>query len=187
MRGHAERHDADYYKKVRGLHDIRDPFEKAARTIYLNKTCFNGLYRVNKAGNFNVPMGNYKNPPICDEENLRAVAEALKGVSVEVGSYERIAPGQGDLVYCDPPYDDTFTGYTSKGFDEEAQRHLRDCAEKWRKAGAHVILSNSDTPRIRSLFSHKAWKVVEVENARNINCKGDGRGNTLELLICSHE
>lgn len=183
---HAARHGTAHYLSVRQEgHDWQDPVKLAARFIYLNRTCYNGLYRVNKAGRFNVPMGSYKNPNICDEDNLLAVAEVLKDTTLHAQSFERITPKNGDLVYCDPPYDEAFAKYTDEGFDADAQTALRNTCLKWVEKGAHVIISNSDTPFIRSLYgAHDVFQLFEVEAPRNINCNGNGRGKTAELLIC---
>jgi len=181
LKDHATRHDKKHYLAVRAQHDMDDPVAVAARFIYLNKTCYNGLWRVNRKGRFNVPMGSYKNPTVCDEDNLLAASEVLAKAVVQLRSFERIKPQEGDLVYCDPPYDDTFTGYTDNGFGAKDQERLRDSAKIWKAAGAHVILSNSDTPRIRTLY--KGFALHEVKARRNVNCKADGRGPTSELLI----
>ena len=149
--------------------------------IYLNKTCFNGLYRVNKSGKFNVPMGMYKNPNICDTDNLLAVSEVLKKAEMSAQSFERIQPTIGDLVYCDPPYDKTFTQYTNDGFTRYDQMELRKACDGWREVGAHVIISSSDTEFIRETWH--GYHFVEVEGTRNISCKGSGRGKVTELLI----
>lgn len=182
LQDHAARHGKRHYKKVRDKqHDEQDPFLLAARFIYLNKTCFNGLYRVNKSGRFNVPMGQYKNPTICDTDNLRNVSEVLQGVILKAAPFSEISPQRGDLVYCDPPYDGTFTAYTGGGFTDDDQKELRDACVGWRDAGASVIISNSNTPLIRSLFSD--WTLNEVQAGRNISCKGEDRGKETELLI----
>lgn len=186
LKEHAENHGKRYYKKIRDKqHDEQDPVLLAARFIYLNRTCYNGLYRVNKSGRFNVPMGSYKNPTICDEENLRAVSEVLQGVSLKAQSFDQIEPESGDLVYCDPPYDGTFSSYTGNGFTDDDQKALRDACVRWENSGAHVIVSNSDTPLIRSLF--EGWKFHSIQAQRNINCKGNERGKESELLVTAEE
>ena len=153
----------------------------AARFIYLNKTCYNGLYRVNKSGRFNVPIGSYSNPAICDADNLLAASDVLKKAIIGSHPFGGINPSVGDVVYCDPPYDNTFTGYTDHGFNESDQKELRDACVRWRDAGVHVIVSNSDTELIRSLY--RDFRLVEVKAARNINCKANGRDKVPELLI----
>ena len=168
-------------------HDWKEPIKLAARFIYLNKTCFNGLYRVNKSGRFNVPIGSNKNPVICDEDNLLAVAERLKDVTLQTRLFDQIKPKEGDLVYCDPPYDGTFTKYTSNGFDTDSQIALRNACLKWINTGVHVIVSNSDTPLIRNLYERGEFQFVEVQTPRTINSDGKGRGKITELLIHSME
>lgn len=182
LKEHDASHGKRHYKRVRDKqHDEQDPVLLAARFIYLNRTCYNGLYRVNKSGRFNVPMGNYKKPLICDEDNLKAVSEVLQGVTLRGQPFGEIDPQNGDLVYCDPPYDGTFTDYTGAGFDDADQRELRDACAEWRDAGASVIVSNSDTPLIRSLYD--GWTLHPIKAQRNINCKAGERGKETELLI----
>ena len=180
---HAEMHSPDHYSAVREQHDQEDRVAIAARFIYLNKTAYNGLFRVNRAGRFNVPIGRYENPTICDADNLRAVSVALQRATLLTRSFDEsgITPREDDVVYCDPPYDGTFTGYTGSGFGEEEQTALRDQATVWAEAGAHVILSNNDTPFIRTLY--KSWRIVEVQAPRHINSNGAGRNKVGELLI----
>lgn len=179
---HAERHSSAHYRQVRDDgHDEQDPVLLAARFIYLNKTCFNGLYRVNKKGRFNVPFGSHINPTICDSKNLRAASEVLAKADPKIGSFENIRPRAGDLVYCDPPYDGAFAGYTGAGFNAHDHRALRDACLSWRAAGAHVIISNGATDLVRSLYTD--FTIYEVAARRNINSDGNGRGEVAELLI----
>ena len=186
-----KKHGEEFY------YDVRDNPEKyvkdmnikekniffSGRFIYLNKTCFNGLHRVNKSGNFNVPMGNYKNPNICDAENIRAVSRILRrpNVSIRSRSFEKINPDPGDLVYCDPPYHETFSSYTDGGFGADEQERLRDKCLEWRRDRAYVAVSNSDTKHVRELYD--GFNIIELEAARHINCDGGGRGKVQELLI----
>lgn len=163
---------------------------QAARFIYLNRTCFNGLYRVNKAGQFNVPFGRYTNPTICDEENLLAVASIIsRKARMRTGDFETIVERAkpGDAVYFDCPYwpvseSANFTGYTKDGFTSEDQARLRDCALRLKKRGAHVLLSNADVPPVRALYA-KSFKIERVEAPRRINSKATKRGMVGELLI----
>lgn len=163
---------------------------RAARMIYLNRTCFNGLYRVNRKGEFNVPFGRYTNPTICDEENLRAVSGVLKksGVVVAACDFELAVKEarKGDTVYFDPPYvplsaTSNFTSFTQDGFGTDAQVRLRDCFATLDKRGVHVLLSNSDAPLVRELY--RGFKIRKVEAPRRVNSKGGKRGNVTELLI----
>lgn len=180
---HAQHHARAYYLKIREEgHAYQDPVRIAARFIYLNRTCYNGLYRVNSQDRFNVPIGRYTNPTICDADNLLAVAEVLKKARLRVQSFEQIQPTINDLVYCDPPYDATFSGYTGQGFTESDQRALRDACQRWQDAGAHILLSNSDTDLIRKLY--QGFRIVPIEAPRRINCRGGKREKVVELLIC---
>ncbi len=181
LRCHQDIHSVAHYASVRNQHELSDPVLKAARFIYLNKTCFNGLYRVNSSGRFNVPMGSYKNPLICDEENLRAVAATLNKACIQTADFGQIKPQRGDVIYCDPPYDGTFTSYTGSGFDFKEQERLRVCCQEWKRTGAHVLVSNSDTDAIRGLYTN--CELIEVTAKRSINSNGTGRGKERELLV----
>ncbi len=169
--------------------------EKAALMIFLNKTCFNGLFRVNKKGLFNVPMGAYKNPLICDENNLRAVSEKLHNVEIVCGDYRESADfiDGKTFVYFDPPYrpiTDTagFTAYTENLFNDGAQIELARFVERMHKKGAKVVVSNSDPKNSNEdddFFDniYSAYRIKRVEAARMINCKSEARGKIKELLI----
>ncbi len=185
LKAHRCRHSPRHYKVIRGKDGIEDPIERAARFIYLNKTCFNGLYRVNRSGRFNVPIGRYKNPAIVDADNLRAVSATLKEADLQRQLFDAIAPREGDLVYCDPPYDETYDQYTAHRFNSEAQQHLAKCADGWRKAGAAVIISNSDTPFIRKLYKSVHWTIHTAKAAGTINCRAEDRGDRNETIITS--
>jgi DNA adenine methylase len=185
------RRDPDkHFHEVRARRDVDrwDPPDVAAWFIYLNRTCYNGLYRVNGKGHFNAPLGDYDNPTICDEENLRACSSALQGVEIEVADFQdSIARARaGDLVYCDPPYvplsaTSSFTSYTRDGFDDEDQRELQQVSAACRDRDAHVILSNSSAPAVRELYAN--WEIHEVSARRNVSCKGNGRGAIKELIM----
>jgi DNA adenine methylase len=169
--------------------------EKAALMIFLNKTCFNGLYRVNKKGLFNVPMGAYKNPLICDEENLRAVSEVLQNVNIVCGDYRNSASFIDDntFVYFDPPYrpiTDTasFTAYTENVFNDAEQIELAKFVDDMHRKGAKVVISNSDpkNTNINDDFFENIYsshKIKRVEATRMINCNSEARGKIKELLI----
>lgn len=183
---HQNKHSAEYYKKVRDDSKSTDPVKVAARFIYLNKTCFNGLYRVNSGGKFNVPMGRYANPTICDAENLRKASKVLQGASLDFGNFSNITGvSNKDFIYCDPPYHQTFTDYIAGGFNDDKQKELKKFADICKGRGAYIMLSNSDTPFIRELY--KDYYIYEVSAPRSINCKVEGRNNTVELLITSYE
>jgi DNA adenine methylase len=185
--------DAAYYYEVRAWdrrsdYALRNEVERAARTLFLNRTCYNGLYRVNRRGQFNVPFGRYRNPTICNADNLRAVHTALQGVLLLAGDFAQClkVAGPGDLVYLDPPYhplSDTarFTSYTSTDFGVADQRRLADLFRELDQRGCHVILSNSATGLVRELYQD--YTQVEVQALRAINCKGGERGAVPELLV----
>lgn len=163
----------------------------AAWMIFLNKTCFNGMYRVNRSGKFNVPYGKYKNPKICDEENLLACSEALVKNVDEIRGWDFedvVADAKaGDFCYFDPPYaplsaTSDFTSYTADGFTHADQIRLRDCALALKRRGVHVLLSNSSAPSILELYS-EGFTIERVLARRNVNSNGAGRGAIEELLI----
>jgi len=188
---HARRHSKDYYYRIRGQHALQDPIKIAARFIYLNKTCYNGLYRVNGSGHFNVPMGRYAAPSVYDLDNIIACHRALQVVQIEYRDFETIAPQAGDFVYCDPPYHPvgetaSFTKYTKADFSEEDQTRLRDFALRLHGQGIHVMVSNSDTPLIRRLYDHPVFKVAIVQAPRFVNCKPTKRGPINELVITTY-
>lgn len=186
---HSDEHgDKDYYYRVRGFTNMNDDdVEIAARFIYLNKTCYNGLYRVNKKGQFNVARGSYTNPIICDADGIRKASKALNKATIKSNDFSCAEPGENDFVYCDPPYDGTYTGYTPGGFNINDQRRLRDIAIKWHKLGAKVMLSNADTKLIRDLYNEDPFIIHNVTALRSINSNGKGRGNKPELLITTYE
>ncbi|CAN5908173.1 DNA adenine methylase [soil metagenome] len=165
------------------------PAARAARFIYLNKTCFNGLHRVNRKGEFNVPFGAYKNPQICDEPNLRACSAALQGVTILLSPFEAVmtCAEPGDFVYFDPPYlpisaTSSFTGYTADGFSARDHLVLRDVARELKARGVHVVISNSAPAGIVQLYAD-GFEIARVGASRSINAKGDRRGKVEELII----
>lgn len=185
-------HSEQYYYQVRSL-TYDDAIKKAARFIYLNKTCFNGLYRQNKAGQFNVPVGKYANPNICDADTLRAASQVLNQASPLLfhGSYLDLmsAPEPGDFVYFDPPYvpvSDTsnFTGYHAIKFDLHSQETLAQMFKKLVRNGVKCLLSNSDTPMVRELYQE--FKIVEIQRKGNISSKGTKRGAVSEVLVVGY-
>jgi len=166
--------------------------ERAARFIYLNRTGFNGLYRVNQRGKFNVPFGHYKNPTICDVDRLRAASVALncRGVKILEATFEEALAGarSGDVVYCDPPHwpaskTACFTAFSAGGFGPDDQRKLRDVAIELSRRRVHVVLSNADVPKVRELYSDPRFTIEEVQARRNINSDGAKRGPVGELII----
>ena len=182
LKEHAKNHSLEYYKKIRGLfQQYPDKVNLAAAFIYLNKTCFSGIYRVNSSGKFNVPMNLRKTRYICQEEKLRNASRALRAVTLSAGSFEEAKPDFNDLVYCDPPYDGTFTAYTSAGFGEDKQKALKRRADIWRESGVHVIVSNSDTAFIRGLWHD--WCIESVSTLSTINRIHGARTNAKEVLM----
>ena len=179
--------------KVNGNEDIN--IEKAALMIFLNKTCFNGLFRVNKKGMFNVPMGSYKNPMICDEKNLRAVSKKLQRVDVVCGDYRNSSEfiDENTFVYFDPPYRPitntaNFTAYTENLFNDEKQIELAKFVDDMHKKDAKIVISNSDPKNSNTeddFFDniYAAYKIRRVEATRMINCNSEARGKIKELLI----
>src|SRR5882672_4155394 len=190
-----------HFYKLRSLDRSRDfdtlrPLERASRVIFLNKTCYNGLFRVNSQGQFNVPFGNYSNPTIVDEQVIRAVSKYLNEANVEISNddFEDAlnGAGRGDFVYLDPPYDplsdsSSFTGYSLNSFGRAEQQRLRAVCDKLAKRGCKVLLSNSATDFIRDLYGDTIrYTIVEVDASRNINSVATGRGRIKELLIFSN-
>lgn len=179
---HASRHSPEYYTRARErLFKEKDSTKLAALFIYLNKTCFNGLYRVNRSGQFNVPIGDYKNPPILDEPNLRACSAALQGVEIEQKPFTQIVPLKGDFYYLDPPYHETYEGYSAHGFGDAEHTALAAFCKKINEKGGYFMLSNSDTPFVRKLYA--GYTVEHVSAARSVSCKANTRGRENELLI----
>lgn len=187
------RNEKNYFLRVRKLQPWQlDQIQRAARLIFLNKTCFNGLYRVNQRGEFNVPFGRYENPRICDETGLRAASKALQDADVLCRDFRfllyRAQPG--DFVYFDPPYNPvsstaSFTSYSEAPFGDREQRGLREVFRALDARGCHLMLSNSDTKYIRDLYRH--FHVESVLASRAINCRGDKRGKISELIIRNYK
>ncbi|HWO18633.1 MAG TPA: DNA adenine methylase [Kofleriaceae bacterium] len=189
---HRKVHDERHYYETRARWNDHDatwsPVERAATFVYLNKTCFNGLWRVNRAGDFNVPIGRYTDPPICVPETLRAAQAALSRAHLRCGDYrDAIADAaRGDFVYFDPPYDPvtptaSFTSYTAGAFGPDDQRALADTARALVARGCRVMLSNSDTPFVRSLY--RGFKIDRVKCARAINSNAARRGEVDEVIV----
>ena len=185
-------HERYYAIRAQDAADLT-PAEAAARFIYLNKTCYNGLYRVNRRGQFNVPFGRYTRPPrLYDGANLLAVSAALRRATLLCADYHDalVDARAGDFVYLDPPYHPisrtaSFTSYTALAFGEGDQRALAQEVRRLTSVGAYVLLSNSDTPLIRELYAGYAMTPVTV--GRAINSKGDRRTGARELLVDNYE
>ncbi len=187
--------DRDYYYDVRSWDrrpdwTQRGAVERAARMIFLNKTCFNGLHRVNRKGQFNVPFGRYEQPTVCDVSNLRAASEALQGVELLVDDFTGVLQraAVGDLVYFDPPYvprtaTSSFTAYTRDTFDVQQHRQLAEVFMQLTQRGCTVLLSNSATPLVQELYA--GFSMAEVPARRVINSAGSKRGAVPELIVRS--
>ena len=190
------RHNKEYFLNLR----IKNPkklsdLNIASRFIYLNRTCFNGLYRVNKNGEFNVPFGSYKKPLVCDEENLRKIHKVLQRIDIFCDDYKKVLnmAKKGDFIYLDPPYypingTSNFTSYTSNDFLEKEQEELKDVFVQLHKKGCFVMLSNSDTPFINKLYSKlgRKIKVHKIKANRMINSNSKKRGKINEVLVINY-
>jgi DNA adenine methylase len=194
LKEYQQKNTRDYYYEKRNLDrdpsfDLLTETEKAARLIFLNKTCYNGLYRVNSRGLFNVPYGRYKNPLICEEPLLRQISLYLntKDISITNDDFEKsvLAADCYSFVYFDPPYHSprgiNFTGYQSEGFTEQEQERLRNVFDTITKKKTKCLLSNSDTEFVRGLY--KDYEIIPVQAKRAINSNSSGRGFVGEVLI----
>lgn len=184
-------YDREFYYELRkrswhgeGVH----PLERASRFLYFNKTCFNGLYRVNSKGQFNVPFGKYENPTIIDKENIWACSQALEQAQIGAKDFREALkePLRGDFVYLDPPYvpiskTSNYTGFTREGFSMQDQTDLRDICRRLDVWGIKFLLSNSFTSEVGLLYQE--FDVNVLEAPRRINSKGSSRGNVPEMLI----
>ncbi len=194
------KNESDYFYKIRELDRDREKYAqlnnigRASRIIYLNKTCYNGLFRVNRQGEFNTPFGRYKNPNIVNEATLRAVNNYFNRakVTLKCGDFEEAVKGirKGSFVYFDPPYDPVsdsanFTGYDKGGFDKDEQIRLKKLCDKLNNRGVKFLLSNSSTEFILDLY--KDYNITIVKAKRSINSKGDGRGDVNEVLVKNYE
>ncbi|WP_297302143.1 DNA adenine methylase [uncultured Bifidobacterium sp.] len=191
---HAAKNSSEYFYKIRSQdrkpeYAQRSAPERAARIIYLNKTCYNGLYRVNSAGQFNTPYGRYAHPNIVNKELIEAMSEYLQGQITILNSDYQTALATADehsFVYLDPPYmpissSASFTGYTEGGFGYEEQRRLKKTCDDLKKQKVHFLESNSDCDDIRKLYSE--YDITIVEAKRSVNSKANKRGAIKEVLI----
>ena len=196
---HEQNNSEEYFYDIRAL-DRTEEFEqmsdieKAARILYLNKTCYNGLYRVNSAGQFNSPYGKYKNPKIVNSTTLKAMSNYLNKNKIDIrqGDYKETLKGlrKGAFVYLDPPYmpissSSSFTGYTENGFGYKQQVELKEECDKLKKKGISFLQSNSDCPEIRDLY--KDYRIITVQARRSINSNAQKRGEINEVLIYNYE
>jgi DNA adenine methylase len=189
---HDYRYDKDRYYEIRAWNPQElSPMARVARTIYLNKTGFNGLYRVNSKGLFNVPFGRHTNPTVCDERNLRACSELLAGAALSCRPFERVLEEAepGDFVYFDPPYiplspTANFTAYARGGFDMDAQERLAQVFDELKKRGVFVMLSNADVPWIHERYAGHTIRLVSA--LRAVSRDGAGRGAINEVVVTSY-
>ncbi|MEN9235610.1 MAG: DNA adenine methylase [Gloeomargarita sp. GMQP_bins_120] len=185
-------HCAETYYRVRSLDpEALTPVQRAARLIYLNKTCYNGLYRVNRQGRFNVPMGRYRNPRIFDADRLRQNSHALRNISITCRDFRTVLDWAqpGDFIYLDPPYvplspTANFTSYAAAGFGEAEQRELAALFRELHRRGCYVMLSNSWCAFTLALYGD--FPCIELKAARAINSKAEDRGQVSELLVCNY-
>jgi DNA adenine methylase len=181
---HFQKHTVDYYYKIRET-VMENHYEIAARFIYLNKTCYNGLYRVNRNGKFNVPVGNYKTRPrLYERQNLLNMQKFLKETDIAVGNFTTITPTKGDFVYFDPPYHETFTSYTSSGFNESKQKELYNFCTELNKEKVKFMVSNSDTDFIKNIWGN--FHIRKIIAPRYINSQADNRKNGKEVIITNY-
>jgi len=190
-------YDKDFYYSIReldrkeGFPDFLSDIQRAARTLYLNKTCFNGLYRVNKKGQFNTPFGKYSNPTICKENDLKDVSSYFNDndISIMSGDFAQCVKDaqEGDFVYLDPPYvplskTSSFTSYTKEGFEDCDQKRIKSIIDDLSNNGAYVLMSNSSSSDVFDLYSSD-YSVETVKVARKVNSKAHKRNKVDEFLI----
>jgi DNA adenine methylase len=193
LREHRDKdNNREYFNEQRHrFNTMKGGLEKAAIFIYLNKTCFNGLYRVNSEGKFNVPFGKYKKPAILQEDKLRKASELLQGTELAVANFTEALnqAKKEDFIYLDPPYfpltkTASFTSYQKGDFLEKEQKQLAQSFRELDKKGCFLMLSNSDTPFIRQLYEE--FNIVTVKARRAINCIGTKRGKINEIVITNY-
>lgn len=196
------RNEANYFYEVRawdrdlGFYSGLSNVERASRVHYLNKTCYNGLFRVNQAGQFNAPFGRYKNPNIINEVTLRAVSKYFNEANIifKNTDFEDAVKGirKGAFVYFDPPYDPVsdsanFTGYSMGGFDREEQKRLKKLCDRLNKRGIKFMLSNAATDFILDLYNEEDYRIEIIQAKRVINSNGGARGEVDEVLVRNYE
>jgi DNA adenine methylase len=185
-------YDRDQYYEMRAQNPAKlAPYERAARMIYLNRTCFNGLYRVNRKGEFNVPFGRFTNPTICDSDNLRAASVAFKDAQLSCQPFSSVLDSakKNDFIYFDPPYvplskTANFVSYASNGFSLSDQEELAEVFCKLNELGVKVMQSNSDTDWVNTHY--RKFKRLPVQARRNVNSRADRRGSIQELIIINY-
>lgn len=196
---HQKQHNKEYYYAIRNFDRDENKFaelskvEKAARTIYLNKTCYNGLFRVSSKGYFNTPIGRYVNPKIADKENITSISRYFNENKIKIlcGDFKTAleTAKQGDFVYLDPPYQpmsksSSFTEYTDVGFSFDDQVRLKKECDKLTRKGVKFLLSNSDSPIMHDLYNEYKKDIIPVK--RFINCNCEKRTSITEILISNY-
>ena len=186
LKFYEKNHSKEFFQRARErLCSENDTTKIATLIIYLNKTCFNGLYRVNKDGKFNVPIGSYTDPALFDEQILRNDSKVLQGVTLKRHPFFQAPVAQNDFYYLDPPYHKTYDGYSGSGFGDDEHKRLAEFCRELDKAKAFFMLSNSDTPLVRSLYS--TFHIDQVAASRSVSCKGYQRGKENELVIRNYQ
>jgi len=197
LKKHQKKHSKDYFYMIRRLDRETKKYSKlsdvqrAARVIYLNKTCYNGLYRVNSSGYYNVPIGRSSQAPdIVMEDKINQLSEFLnrEGIHITCGDFENAVANacEGDVIYFDPPYDyeeDGFKAYVKIGFNHDDLIRLRNLCDELVNKGCKVIISNNDTSFVRECFNKEYYQIREVETKRYINCDGKNRVKAKEVII----
>jgi DNA adenine methylase len=196
------KNEAEYYYSVRDLDRKEDNYsklssvERASRIIYLNKTCYNGLFRVNSQGHFNVPFGRYKNPDLINQAVIKAVHDYLKNNEIVIlnGDFEKAldSANKSDFIYFDPPYDpvsdtSSFTGYDVNGFNKDEQERLKKVIDSLHDRGCRFLLSNAYTDYIVKLYDHKDYRQIKISAIRAINSNADKRGKIDEILVKNYD
>lgn len=202
LKEHKSLHSKEHYYEVRSLdrkseiYDNMSNIQKAARIIYLNKTCYNGLYRVNSKGFYNVPLGRStaQNQDIVMEEKIFALSKYLnkKGIKIKRGDFSKAISSAvaGDVIYFDPPYDyegDGFSTYNKNGFTQDDLLRLKKTCDQLVERGCHIIVSNNDTKFVRKCFSEECYKIRKVVAKRYINCDGKNRSKADEVIIYGYK
>ncbi len=194
LKNHAKNYQKDsksYFYSIRSCNP-RSAVEKTSRLLFLNRTCFNGLYRVNSKGKFNVPLGRYTNPNIVNEENIHSVSQVLQSskISIKCSDFESVLEDtkKDDLVYFDPPYQPVsstanFTSYTHKSFTYDDLKRLAKLCLKLDSKGCKVMLSNSNSQDVVEMFAEKQWRLKKIKANRSINSNSKKRTGHFELLI----
>lgn len=179
---HRKNHCKDYFLKARKQLSLEsDSVKIAGLFIYLNKTCYNGLYRVNKKGGFNVPIGNYVSPKIVDEINLREVSSVLQDITINNQCFENTNINEGDFYYLDPPYHNAYSAYDGSGFTEENHVKLAEFCKRIDESKGLFMLSNSDTAFVRDLYNK--YNIDDISASNMVSCNPNRRGKRKELII----